>query len=375
MTDHPAATTTHPARCHLTWHLTSRCNRTCSHCLREVPGQANRDLQGDDCRRLLDSFIDFANASGRQASIEFSGGNPLLHKDFPELLQRAHAARVDGPVTQLRLLANPETMDEATIGLLRACALDHVWISLDGMEAANDRMRGSGSFKIATRAIRDLVAAGIPTSVKYTMVRDNAQDFPAVVAMALDLGVRQVGLGPLILAGGGFHERERALTPVEYRQVLLDLLPALDLLPERHQWFRRSFLSSNRMYALLFHELGRHGEYSELCAERGLRESRGDGGALFVVWSDGEVVLRREMQRQGWAPRDSFQQIYDGSYLVKLLEDRAGVQRAAMQAQADHVRCSTCPVAAQCPPAMVGTFGARLLFAPSELCWRLHPGS
>lgn len=361
-------------RCHLAWHITSRCNLACPHCLRRTPGQATNDLPPEQCRMILDSFLHFARETGRDAEVEFSGGNPLLREDLPALLKTTHAARKAGLVRDLRILGNPETLDAATVDMLGEAAVDNFVVSMDGLESVNDRMRGSGSFRAALKGIRALVGRGISTGVKFTLVRDNAHQVADVVRLVVGEGVRHFGMGPLLTVGGGWTERDRALTPLGYRQVLLDMLRFFDKAGDQFAAIRRQFLAHNRLYSLLFHELGRFDEYQALTADRvkpgpfGWPHRRRN--VLFVVWSDGEVVLRREMARQGWVPEQSFLEIYENSPMLHLFEDGALIQELARAQQRDSVNCSACPVAAFCLPVLVGTFGSHLLFTPNRSCWR-----
>lgn len=355
--------------CHLAWHVTARCNRACPHCLRRTPGQPATDLPHDACVRILESFIEFAANTGREAGVEFSGGNPVLRKDFFDLLHRAHEHKKAGIVKSIRILCNAETLDDAAVEALRAAEVDDLGLSLDGLEQTNDAMRGPGAFQATLNAIRRLVKAGIRPSIKYTLVRQNANQVIDVIKLAHTENAGHFGMSPLILAGGGYGQRDQALSTAEYRTALLNLVRFFDSAGESFSEMQRSLFGWSGMCALLFHELGRLGEYQRLCTS-GPRRKRRSGNVLFVVWSDGEVVLRREMQRQGRVPQDSFQKIYDESYLLKLLEDSEFIDRAAREAQLEYVKCRSCPVADMCLPGMAGVFGSKLFFAPSVHCWR-----
>ena len=355
--------------CHLGWHITHRCNLSCKHCLRRTPGRSTMDLSREKCHAILESYLQFARDNKRAASIQFSGGNPLLRKDFPKLLQTASDAKRQGVVSRIQILGNPETLDDGTVDFLKTCEIDDFTISLDGLEEANDRMRGPGNFCAALNGIRKLVKAGVPTSVKFTLVRDNADQLIEVVKLARVEGARHVGVGHLIIAGGGYELRHKRFSPPEYREFLLNMLQSLDSLSAQYADFRRSFLRHNGMYALLFHELGRMEEYTSLVSNRQQR-MHSNGNVMFVVWSDGEVVLRRELPRQGYVPFNTFQEIYDASPMLKLMEDKNYLRDLAKESQRNHVKCSVCPVAEYCLPRMVGIFGYQPYFAPNRDCWR-----
>ena len=349
-------------RCHLAWHVTARCNLACKHCLRRSPSQPVTDLPHDQCMQILESFIQFAKNTNRDAEVEFSGGNPFVREDFLDLLRTTHEYRKAGVVKHIRILGNAETFNVDLIAALKAAEVDEIVLSMDGLGAVNDQMRGRGAFNATLQGIRSLVKVGIIPSVKFTLVRSNVHQVIDVIKLVLTEKVKHFGMGPLILAGGGFHMREQALSPAEYRLLLLELLQFWDSTADTYADFRRSFLTGNRMYALLFHELGRLNEYQALCSSKPGHDRKRGGNVLFVVWSDGEVVLRREMQRQGRVPQDSF--------LLHLFEDSDFMDRVAREAQLEYVKCRSCPVADFCSPALCGTFGARLLFAPSNHCWR-----
>jgi MoaA/NifB/PqqE/SkfB family radical SAM enzyme len=357
--------------CHLLWHVTHRCNRDCLHCLRRVPGRAQSDLSHDDCIRVLESFIQFAKASDRDASVGFSGGNPLLRDDFYDLLDRVRDYRRAGIVKRIGILGNPETLTPENVAALKAAEVDNFCLSIDGNEATNDALRGAGNYAAMRKGLRALLDAGIRTRLKFTLMRCNADQLIDVITFSLAEGAHNLGIGPLITTGGGLEIRDEALSPLEYREVLLRLVRFLDTEGPTHPAIRQHFFTQGGMFPLLYHELGRLDDYRAIADERGNggRQPRG-GGVPFFVWSDGEVVARRDMERVGWVPRDTFAEIYAHSGLLHQLEDRHALRALAQQEQAHDVTCSVCPVNDLCRPGLAGTFNSRFLFAPNRLCWR-----
>ena len=361
--------------CHLAWHVTQRCNRSCLHCLRRAPGQAQTDLPHDACVEILESFICFAKETDRDARVEFSGGNPLVREDFFDLLRRVHAHKRAGIVKHIQILGNPETLDDASIAALKEAEVDSFFLSIDGLEATNDALRGPGNFAAMRKGLRALVEGGIRTSMKFTLMRCNADQLFDVIKLSLDEHAHRIGIGPLMTTGGGLDLQDEALTPLEYREVLLRIIGFLDNEGQAYDNIRQRLFTQGGMYPLLYHELGRGDEYRALA---GSRQGEGDpspqphsaGNVLFVVWSDGEVVVRRDMARVGWVPRDSFADIYAHSSLLHQLEDSANIRRLAKQEQANYVKCSACPVSDLCLPGVAGTFNSQFVFAPNRQCWK-----
>ena len=172
-------------------HPLRRCNLRCRHCY-SSSGPSESDILPV---ALLESAIGDAAALGWQyASI--SGGEPLLYPDLGRLLGQARDLGLRTAIT--------------TNGtLLRRVApladrLDFVALSLDGLGARHDAMRGwPGAFEALVRGLPWLRGAGIPFGFLFTLTRDNLHELPDVVAFATEHGASVVQIHPLAPAGRG----------------------------------------------------------------------------------------------------------------------------------------------------------------------------
>ncbi len=113
----------------------------------------------------------------------FEGGEPLLRRDLPAILEEAHARFHTSLVTNGWLLEQrlPEI----------ARHLDVLFVSLDGIGETHDRLRGTPrSFE---RAVAGMKAArhDVPTVISHTVTRENLDHAERVVelAEALDVGL------------------------------------------------------------------------------------------------------------------------------------------------------------------------------------------
>lgn len=369
-----AVAPTERPRHHLGWQITGRCNRHCSYCLRLRQDRPASELGEDACARILDSYLDFARRNGFAAGIMYSGGNPLLRRDLPRLLQRTREARSEGLVEHVSMLANPETIDDAMAGLLGEC-IDSITISLDGRPENNDRMRGQGSHAAVVAAIPRLVAAGLRVGVKFTLSRLNALDVPYVYDVAGSLGASSVGIGIMSRPDGAGDLSDLMIRPAEYRRHLLSLVEYDDQADAGQRRFSRSAHRLQRgPSALLYHELGRFDEFVERLARQeddplsgfGTRRRRqpGDGAlrgrSMFVVWEDGSVHASNPQAHPilGMVPQESFHEIHERRL-------RAGDQLPSFPARREpgagpaSAACRACPVRAHCA-------------GDSPQCWRLH---
>src|SRR5262245_56950820 len=156
----------------LTWELTYACNLSCVHCLSSSGRRDPRELSEAECRALIDEF-----ARMQVFYVNIGGGEPTVRPDFWELVDYATDHHVGVKFSTNGI----NSTDEAARRVVASDYVD-VQISLDGATAdVNDRVRGSGSYHTAVRAMERLAAAGF-TGFKVSVVvtRDNAGQLDAL---------------------------------------------------------------------------------------------------------------------------------------------------------------------------------------------------
>jgi len=191
-------------------YLTERCNLRCRHCA-VVYGPRPSDRLDSATNRAL---IDQAVASGVDG-IAFSGGEPLLRPDLPDLL--TYSARQ----VKTLLSTNGTLLDRPTAaGLVEQGVIVH--ISLDGATAAvHDAVRGQGTFERTWRGIAALQRCGIgdQLALNVTFMRHNIHQVPEIIALAAERGISGVRFSSLQRMGrASEHWSELAPTPGQYAQ-------------------------------------------------------------------------------------------------------------------------------------------------------------
>jgi AdoMet-dependent heme synthase len=147
------------------------CNLQCTHCfISSSPTNHSFEMMSlDEVRGLLAE----AEALGVK-EYYFTGGEPFLHRDILEMLEAALAL---GPVC---VLTNGILVREDTAARLRRLsdASDYsldLRVSLDGLDAAaNDSVRGTGTYGRILEGIRHLARAGLDPVVTVTEACDGA---------------------------------------------------------------------------------------------------------------------------------------------------------------------------------------------------------
>ncbi len=168
-------------------HPSRRCNLRCLHCYSSSGPDERESLDvGILCRAIAD-----ARAEGYLA-VSMSGGEPLLYEELGAVLAQARACGMS-----TALVSNGMLLDERRVARL-AGALDLLAISLDGLPAAHNRMRGSDrAFEAMAGRLPGLRRSGIPYGFIFTLTQNNLDELEWVVDFALEQGASLVQVHPL----------------------------------------------------------------------------------------------------------------------------------------------------------------------------------
>lgn len=207
------------------WSVTRRCNLHCGHCYadshdREYPGE----LSTREGERVLEELADFG-----VPTVLFSGGEPLLR---PDLLDLAAFARGLGMRTVLS--TNGTRIDASAATEIAAAGFSYVGISLDGIGAVNDKMRGRlGAFDDALAGIRAARNAGMRTGIRFTMHARNRSQLGKIFELAEAERVDRLCVYHLAYAGRGGRMRRHDLTPARTRAAVEEIFDRTEDLGRR----------------------------------------------------------------------------------------------------------------------------------------------
>src|SRR5689334_11760483 len=161
--------------------LTHRCPLQCPYCSNPVRlSGASGELTTAEWQDVLTQAADIGTLQ-----VHFSGGEPTARQDLPQLVR--HAISV-GLYTNL--ITSAVLLDQKRINVLADAGLDHVLISFQDIDDVNgDRVAGMAG---AQRKKRDVAAmirrAGLPLTVNLVVHRQNLNNLPAMIEMAVGLG-------------------------------------------------------------------------------------------------------------------------------------------------------------------------------------------
>lgn len=148
----------------LQWHITQACDLHCKHCY----DRSDRESLGlDRALSILDDLYDFCRRMQVRGQVTFTGGNPMLYPHFEKVYQAAAQCGFG-----VAILGNP--MPVARIERLLPIARPLFYqISLEGLGAHNDDIRGRGHFNRSLAFLQELRGLGIFSMVMLTLTREN----------------------------------------------------------------------------------------------------------------------------------------------------------------------------------------------------------
>lgn len=202
----------------IVWNITRKCNLKCIHCYARAKDTfSEKELSTDEGKALIDDLAAFGSPV-----LLFSGGEPMVRPDLPELAGYAVKKGMRAVISTNGTLI---TAEKARV--LKEIGLSYVGISLDGMEDVHDRFRGvKGAYRKALEGIRHCQAAGIKVGLRFTINRHNAAEIPSIFDLLEEMDIPRVCFYHLVYAGRGSELVREDLSYAESRK-------AVDLIMDR----------------------------------------------------------------------------------------------------------------------------------------------
>ncbi|UCF08916.1 MAG: radical SAM protein [Thermoplasmata archaeon] len=190
--------------------ITYRCQNKCGHCYNE-PERIKKELTTQDWKKILDRLWDAG-----VPHVVFTGGEPTLRDDLPELIAYAEAkGQITGLITNGRKLADKGYLD----GLVQA-GLDHVQITVESFNPeTHDEIVGfEGARQETVSGLKNAVSADLYLVTNTSVLRRNISGIGDTMNFLAGLGLRNTAFNGLIRAGLG--KEADAVTLDELQPVL-----------------------------------------------------------------------------------------------------------------------------------------------------------
>jgi len=298
--------------------LTYRCNNNCSHCYNARP-RNYPELSTDQWKKIIDRCWEVGIPH-----IIFTGGEPTLRVDLPELMNYAQSlGQITGINTNGRRLADMDFVHQ-----LVSSGLDHVQITLESaIPEEHDRLVcHPGAWQETIAGIKNALGSQLYVMTNTTLLRDNAVHLEETLSLLNEIGVPTVGLNALIYSGRG----ETVGTGLE-ESALPDLLK------------KAQSLTSRFGQKLIWYTPTQYCHFDPMSLQLGIK---GCTAALYnmCVEPDGSVIpCQSYYQSLGNFLSDSWSSIWDHP-LSRSLRERKDVPSACVNCTYLHECGGGCPL-------------------------------
>ena len=196
------------------WEITLKCNLACQHCGSRAGHTRTKELSTEEA---LDMVKQLAEVGITEVTL--IGGEAFLRPDWLEI---AKAITDAGMMCSMTTGGFGITLDTAR--RMKEAGIRVVSVSVDGLEATHDRLRGrKGSWQWAFKTIGNLRQVGIFVGCNTQINRLSAPEFPQIYERIRDAGVLAWQIQLTVPMGNAADNSEILMQPYE----LLDLYPMI----------------------------------------------------------------------------------------------------------------------------------------------------
>lgn len=344
----------------IVWNFTYRCNLKCKHCYLDAGGEKRSELSTDEAKHVLDVLSKMAGVG--LPALSFSGGEPLIRKDFYEVATYAKKRKC-----YVSLATSGTLITKDNVKKIKDAGVDYVEISVDGAtRQVHDSFRGvPGAFESAIEGVKRCLEEGLDTCIATVFHRENLVELDEIIKLAKQLDVRFMHFN-YVPTGRAKTYVELDPTPEERLHILETLgkeLLTLYLAAKEEELNRGSsnvkvdrFFSTCPQYASVTRRLAReHGE--KFMVEAHYAASKAVGNAANFLGGCGAGRLYCCIEPNGdikpcvFFPtnkhtvlgnilNDSFEEIWDNNALLWKLRTREDLEDYIVNGQ--RVGCGNC---------------------------------
>jgi radical SAM protein with 4Fe4S-binding SPASM domain len=304
--------------------VTYRCQNKCVFCYAESPARGHEvaEMSTAQVKTIIDRIFDDAHCP----TVSFTGGEPTLRKDLPELIAYAKAKgmRVNLITNGLRCAA------QGSVSALKKAGLDSAQVSLEGPNAkVHDAVvQRHGAFAKTTQAVHALRAAGIHTHTNTTICRSNREHLLQLVDYVADeLQSEYFSMNVIISTGTALQHMEQDVTYTE-------IGPIIEQVQQRAREKGVKFVWYSPVPYCLFNPIT-HGLGSKSCACV-------DG--LLSVAPDGELLPCSSYEDGiGNLLQNSFEDLWYSAE-ARYWREKQFIPPACHGCEIRHICCGACPL-------------------------------
>ena len=196
------------------WHITDECDQRCKHCYIYSGENLHKpeSMSRENLYRVFENCLDFCKTFERIPYFYITGGDPILHPNFWEILETLHKNEIN-----FSILGNPFHIDDRVLKRLKSLGCEKYQLSIDGMKKTHDFFRKPGSFDITLSKIKDINDAGICSVIMSTVSSLNIKEIPDVIDEVVKHEAEIFSFARYCPTGS---EKTNGIKPEEYKKFL-----------------------------------------------------------------------------------------------------------------------------------------------------------
>lgn len=192
---------------YVVYELTTACNLHCIHCGTTCGKVRPNELSTAEAKNLIGQIAEMG-----AVFIAFTGGEPLVRKDWYEIIKYAKEKDLD-----FSILTNGIAVTDDDIDKIASLSPVAVNISIDGVGEAHNIMRANP--EAFTKSVNTLkrMQGKLPRCTVTTITKDNIHELPAIFELMQELDIRtwQIQIGTPM----GRMDRSKTLTIKQIKEV------------------------------------------------------------------------------------------------------------------------------------------------------------
>ena len=330
------------------WHITDECDQRCEHCY--IFSEGHPHLIEMPLRRAYE-VIDRCEAMSRRLNrlpyFFITGGDPLLHRNFRQILERVHERNI--PFT---IMGNPFHLTDDACRMLKDLGCRKYQVSIDGMRATHDSIRKPGSFDATVEALDRMNRCGLKSAVMTTVSGTNIDEIPDIVDLVVEHKADIFAFGRYCPTSS---EKSTHITPAEYRDFLGRMWEKF----EEHKDSGTTFSLKDHLWKLFLFEKGLL-HVPEDSEPDTIYDGCHCGASHFTILPDGNVMACRR-----------FESTVGNIFKTPLHELWEGAEMEGYRQHEKFEKCRKCELlrfCRGCPAVSFGYHGS--FYAPDPQCWK-----
>ena len=160
--------------------LTNECPLECKHCYKSSGLKENQELTIEEIKRIIDVLSEM-----HIFSIAFGGGEPFARKEIFEIAEYTKSKGIIPNITTNGWFITKENAAKCKV-------FGHMHISLDLPDHEFDKMKNTGAFDAAEKAIDLLLEQGIHIGINCVISKHNFNRLEELVKFCLSKGIKDI---------------------------------------------------------------------------------------------------------------------------------------------------------------------------------------